>query len=177
LPRPVGYTSWLCSAISLLYFPTSAANGLTVIVMFSHAQTTLAILFDQTTIWDFFKSLLTAQTGELLTVFGMLLVVIAVIGAVQGKFDPGSKGRLASGILGIASIGGGVWLQLHPVSNQSNHPPSMTPPIVSITESQAKPTIANSTPASPNKTFQEPASAAPKASKWLYPIRRPLELP
>jgi hypothetical protein len=33
---------------------------------------------------EFLKSLLTAQTGTLLIIFGMVLLLLAVVGAIQG---------------------------------------------------------------------------------------------
>ena len=65
--------------------------------------------------WDFLKSLLTTQTGVLLIIFGMLLIVIGIVGTIQGRIDPGKNGRIAAGALGLLSLIGGIWLQGRPI--------------------------------------------------------------
>jgi len=62
---------------------------------------------------DFVKSLLGAETGALLILFGMALILLAVIGAIQGKIDLGRRARIAGGALGVLCLAWGVWLQAH----------------------------------------------------------------
>ena len=62
---------------------------------------------------DLLKDVLTAQTGSLLIVFGMALLLLAIIGAVQGKIALDRKARLIGGTLGLISLISGVWLQTH----------------------------------------------------------------
>jgi hypothetical protein len=82
--------------------------------------------------WDFLRSLMHAKTSALLVIFGMFLIAIAVIGAVQGKFDPGPKGRLAAGALGLLCLAGGILPQVVPLRA---HPSFVSPG----TPSPAKP--------------------------------------
>lgn len=62
---------------------------------------------------EFLKSLLTAQTGSLLILFGMVLLLLAIVGAVKGKISLDSRARLTGGALGLISLTLGVWLQTH----------------------------------------------------------------
>jgi hypothetical protein len=63
--------------------------------------------------YEFLKSLLTAQPGALLILFGMVLLLLAIIGAVQGKIVLDRRARLIGGALGLISLTFGVWLQTH----------------------------------------------------------------
>jgi TPR repeat protein len=87
--------------------------------------------------WDFLKLMLTAKPGIDLMVFGMLLIIIATVGAfqgkvtdaIEGKFDPGDKARIASGVIGTLALGIGIWLAVRPTA-----PP---PPIAAKTASSS----------------------------------------
>jgi hypothetical protein len=73
---------------------------------------------------EFLKSLLTTPTGTLLIIFGMVLLLLAIVGVVKGKFSLDSRARLTGGALGLISLTFGVWLQTH---TQEDGKPS-TPP-------------------------------------------------
>jgi hypothetical protein len=79
---------------------------------------------------DLLKDVLTAQTGSLLIVFGMALLLLAIIGAVQGKIALDRKARLIGGALGLISLISGVWLQTHarPASDSVQIGSNATPP-------------------------------------------------
>lgn len=53
---------------------------------------------------EFVKGVFTAPVATLLIVFGMPFLLIAVVGNISGKIEPGVKGRIASGVLGGALL-------------------------------------------------------------------------
>lgn len=79
---------------------------------------------------ELLKSLLTAQPGSLLILFGMALLFLAIVGAVKGKISLDSTARRIAGALGLISLAFGIWLQTHA-------PPSPGP-------AQAQPIVAPS---------------------------------
>ncbi|MDR3751015.1 MAG: DUF308 domain-containing protein [Terracidiphilus sp.] len=109
--------------------------------------------------WDFLKSLLTTQTGVLLIVFGMLLIVIGIVGTIQGRIDPGKNGRIAAGALGFLSLIGGIWLQGHPILSSG---PVVTKQDLSKTtqsQEQAKSGQSQGTPPDAAGSARPPADA------------------
>jgi hypothetical protein len=59
---------------------------------------------------DFFSELLKAQPDTLLVVAGVVLLLIAVVGNIAGKIEPGKQGRIAAGLIGATLIGVGLWM-------------------------------------------------------------------
>ena len=73
---------------------------------------------------ELFKGLFTAPLATLFIISGMIFLLIAVIGNISGKVEPGSKARIASGILGLGFILVGV--SMHVIQSKSNPPASPT---------------------------------------------------
>jgi hypothetical protein len=76
-----------------------------------------------TTMEEVLKGVLTAPVATLLIVFGMLFLLIAVVGNISGKIEPGVPGRLASGVLGIALVLTGLTMHF----SQNAATPAQTP--------------------------------------------------
>ncbi|HVY16457.1 MAG TPA: hypothetical protein VHB27_14620 [Rhodopila sp.] len=52
--------------------------------------------------------ILSAPTGSLLLVAGILFLLIAVVGNISGRIEPGPIGRVAGGVLGAIMVIGGL---------------------------------------------------------------------
>ena len=68
------------------------------------------------------KSVFTAPLATLSIVAGMLFLLIAVIGSISGKIEPGQKARIASGVVGFMFISPGLgmhWLEKTPGISES----------------------------------------------------------
>jgi hypothetical protein len=70
---------------------------------------------------DIVNNIFTAPLATLFIVAGILFLLIAVVGNISGKIEPGEKGRLAAGILGLMFVVVGLTMQLLP------WPPPMIP--------------------------------------------------
>lgn len=53
---------------------------------------------------EFVKSVFTAPVATLFIVAGILFLLIAVVGNISGRLEPGVKGRIASGVLGLTFV-------------------------------------------------------------------------
>jgi hypothetical protein len=63
------------------------------------------------------KSIFTAPIATLFIVAGMLFLLIAIVGNISGKIEPGQKARVISGALGFGFLCLGLamhWLQKEP---------------------------------------------------------------
>ena len=87
---------------------------------------------------EIIKEVFTAPLATLFIVAGMLFLLIAVVGNISGKIEPGEKARIASGILGVIFISTGFTIHLMqkvpdtpapPVISQDKRDPPPTPPI------------------------------------------------
>jgi hypothetical protein len=58
------------------------------------------------------KGVFTAPLATVFVVAGMIFLLIAVVGNISGKIEPGAKGRVISGILGLAFIITGLAMYL-----------------------------------------------------------------
>lgn len=58
------------------------------------------------------KGVFTAPLATVFVVAGMIFLLIAVVGNIGGKIEPGTKGRVISGILGLALIITGLAMHL-----------------------------------------------------------------
>jgi hypothetical protein len=68
------------------------------------------------------KSVFTAPLATLFIVAGMLFLLIAVIGNISGKIEPGEKARMIGGVVGFMFICLGLtmhWLQKTPGASES----------------------------------------------------------
>lgn len=59
---------------------------------------------------EFFSELLKAQPDTLLVVAGVVLLMIAAVGNIAGKIEPGKQGRIAAGFIGAILVGVGLWM-------------------------------------------------------------------
>jgi hypothetical protein len=53
---------------------------------------------------EFVKTVFTAPVATLFIVAGILFLLIAVVGNISGKIEPGVKGRITSGVLGLTFV-------------------------------------------------------------------------
>ncbi len=54
------------------------------------------------------ETIFASPVANLLIVAGLVFLGIAVVGNISGKIQPGTTGRIASGLLGLALLGGGL---------------------------------------------------------------------
>lgn len=59
---------------------------------------------------ELIKGLLAAPVATIFIIGGMLFLLVAVIGNISGKIEPGNKARIASAILGLVFIIVGSWM-------------------------------------------------------------------
>ena len=59
---------------------------------------------------DLIKTLVNAPTSSVLVLAGLSFLAIAVFGRITARLDPGPKGRIGSGVLGLILLGMGLWL-------------------------------------------------------------------
>jgi len=111
--------------------------------------------------FELLKSLLAAQAGTLLIVFGMVLLLLAIVGAVQGKISLDSRARVAGGALGLISLTVGVWLQIHPLPLSA----SRSGATASQEESKPAPPSTTESARPPDPAIQKPDSPKPTSSR------------
>jgi hypothetical protein len=81
---------------------------------------------------DILELIFKSPIANLLIIAGLVFLGIAVVGDVSGKIQPGTEGRLLSGLLGVCLLGGGlVMFQATPVNNDAS-PPSESNPVTSV---------------------------------------------
>jgi hypothetical protein len=61
---------------------------------------------------EFVKSVFTAPVATLFIVAGILFLLIAVVGNISGRIEPGVKGRIFSGVLGLTFVFIGLAMHL-----------------------------------------------------------------
>jgi hypothetical protein len=67
--------------------------------------------------------ILGSPVANLLIIAGLIFLGIAVVGNISGKIQPGTAGRLLSGLLGLCLLGGGlVMYQTTPVITDTGKP-------------------------------------------------------
>jgi hypothetical protein len=103
---------------------------------------------------EFLQSLLTTQTGSLLILFGMVLLLLAIVGAVKGKISLDSRARLTGGALGLISLTFGVWLQTH------------TPPWPIPVQVQPNATLPSQSAPRPGDTASQTCRINPEPWRW-----------
>lgn len=73
---------------------------------------------------ELFKGVFTAPVATLFIVGGMLFLLVAVLGNISGKVEPGPRARIISGVFGLAFILVGVLM--HVMQSGLNLPASST---------------------------------------------------
>lgn len=61
---------------------------------------------------ELFKAIVEMPLANLFIVVGFIFLLIGVVGDISGKITPGKNGRIASGIIGIISLGLGGYMYL-----------------------------------------------------------------
>jgi hypothetical protein len=117
------------------------------------------------------KSVFTAPLATLFIVAGMLFLLIAVIGNISGKIEPGERARMASGVIGLIFLCLG--LTMHFLQKTSDVPES---PVISTLQSK---TDQGETPSEKSRTGsetpkQEPMPRGPSAQKQ-EPLNSPIQ--
>lgn len=59
---------------------------------------------------DIAKSIFGAPVSTLLILAGIIFLLIAVVGNISGKIEPGPRGRLGAGVVGFLCMVIGIWL-------------------------------------------------------------------
>lgn len=112
------------------------------------------------------KALFSAPLATVFVISGLIFLLVAVVGNISGKIEPGPKGRVFSGILGVAFVI--VGLAMHfaqnsvPPSTTPNSPTALTKPAeqIAVVPQAAAPQATNNLPANqPLMTFNVPANA------------------
>jgi len=101
---------------------------------------------------DTLQVLLNANVDKLFLVFGILLLVVAVVGKVKDWFDPGPVGRALAVFIGGGLTIVGLTLALMPrpnASDNSNHNPAVQP----VPVSPVSVPDTNSSPQTPQPRF------------------------
>lgn len=60
------------------------------------------------------KGIFTAPLATVFVIAGVIFLLVAVVGNISGKIEPGAKGRVISGILGLAFIVIGLSMHFTP---------------------------------------------------------------
>jgi hypothetical protein len=113
------------------------------------------------------KGIFTAPVATLFIVAGMLFLLIAVVGNISGKIEPGAKGRLASTVLGLTFVLIGLAIHLTKEVPQMPVPPA-TPP------EQTKPGRPAEAPQTPKLPLTPPTSPMAPESKPQPEMPQPL---
>ena len=72
---------------------------------------------------EILELILRSPVANLLIIAGLIFLGIAVVGNISGKIQPGTAGRLLSGLLGLCLLGGGlVMYQTTPVNLDTSTP-------------------------------------------------------
>lgn len=99
---------------------------------------------------DLLKTLVTAPTNAVLVLAGLAFLGVAVFGRVTDRLNPGPKGRIVSGVLGVVLLAVGLLLPSdthRPEPTAMNSTPSV--PITPLPPSGASSAGATGTPAEP----------------------------
>ena len=79
---------------------------------------------------DVLQHLVDQPIPNVIAVVGLALLFVAAVGKIPGKIEPDTAGRIASGVLGLILVPGGLFLHSHLDANSSPSPPG---PITSAT--------------------------------------------
>jgi uncharacterized protein YecT (DUF1311 family) len=99
------------------------------------------------------KGVFTAPIATLFIIGGMLFLLVAVLGNISGKIEPGLKARIISGVFGLAFILVGV--SIHVMQSGLNPLASSTVSPISTKSNQSVVTPQSLTLFSSNTVFQD----------------------
>jgi hypothetical protein len=105
---------------------------------------------------DLLKTLVNAPTNAVLVLAGIAFLAVAVFGRVTDRLDPGPKGRIAAGLLGVVLLAIGLFL---PTDTRRSEPTAAnsTP---SVPTTPSAPAIASQSGAGATGAPGEPTSAS-----------------
>jgi hypothetical protein len=69
------------------------------------------------------KEVFAAPLATLFIVSGILFLLIAVVGTITGKIEPGDKARIAAGVIGLLFIVIGLTMHILPGRQKKGPPP------------------------------------------------------
>ena len=124
---------------------------------------------------DLIKTLVNAPTNSVLVLAGLAFLAVAVFGRITARLDPGPKGRIASGALGVVLLAMGLWL---PTDTHRNQPttagsePSASPSTSASATSKATGGAPAQPPSSGNVASAPPPSGYPIALTAGQVIKR-----
>jgi hypothetical protein len=114
------------------------------------------------------KSVLTAPLATLFIIAGILFLLIAVVGNISGKIEPGERARIISGVVGMLFIALGLALHL-----LQKTPGVIEPPVISSPQTKSDPLETSSQQSMPGSQMakQEPTagSQATHRQEALHP--------
>lgn len=90
------------------------------------------------------KGIFTAPLATVFVIAGVIFLLVAVVGNISGKIEPGVKGRIISGILGLAFIIIGLSMHFTPKATDPRALPVTIPEqknLNQLNEAPPKPTI------------------------------------
>lgn len=90
------------------------------------------------------KGIFTAPLATVFVIAGVIFLLVAVVGNISGKIEPGAKGRIISGILGLAFITIGLSMHFTPKVTDTRALPVTIPEqknLNQLNEAPPKPTI------------------------------------
>lgn len=73
------------------------------------------------------KGIFTAPLATVFVIAGVIFLLVAVVGNISGKIEPGAKGRIISGMLGLAFIVIGLSMHFTPKATDTRASPATTP--------------------------------------------------
>jgi hypothetical protein len=86
---------------------------------------------------ELITGIFSAPIATLFVVAGMVFLLIAVVGNISGRIEPGAKGRIASGVLGVLFLVVGLAIHFLPdAEKRASAPPEETTEQVSQTPAQ-----------------------------------------
>ena len=124
------------------------------------------------------KGIFTAPLATVFVIAGVIFLLVAVVGNISGKIEPGAKGRVISGILGLAFIVIGLSMHFTPKTIDTRVSPATTPEqknVDQVTEVPRKLTTREAAEAPSNAPISVP-STQEKEPNELSHSATPIEL-
>jgi hypothetical protein len=109
---------------------------------------------------DLIKTLVNAPTNSVLVLAGLSFLAIAVFGRITARLDPGPKGRIGSGVLGLVLLSMGLWLPTETHRDQPTTGGSAPPASPSISASTIG-TTTTGAPVQPSSSGNVASTARP----------------
>ena len=89
---------------------------------------------------ELLELILKSPIANLLIIAGLGFLGIAVVGNISGKIQPGTGGRLLSGLLGLCLLGGGLVMYQSTPSEIDSNPSATSSPATSVEVGITSPT-------------------------------------